>query len=417
VLDAGGVDDPGHALEPRLVEVGDGDVEGLLVEQGGELFLVEVLIDLAAAQRHVGDRADPRARGDADAAQRRDHAAACRLGEVEARGLGGEEIGDVAGDQRAGRGHADEGRADPVADAAARLLAERGVGLVADHDRVGVGDATGVAHEPLVGLDRHRAVGVIGAVEQGRREPLLVPAVGDLADELVDEVAAVGEDQHASRARGLDEADGGDGLAGAGGVLEPKAAAGARILFGLGDDVLVGGLGLLPVLGLLVGFERVLVVELGRAVHGGQLAGRLAVGLRLAVLGRAVGLAVAARLAVGALELGRDRGQRAGERVDLVFVEGRAVEQLGLLIPEQALEAEQQGVVLAPLERWHLGATLELGQRIVDGPAAGGPRLEVGDRLVLEQDGLSGELPDSVEVGLAQLAGCASGNVSGIGHQ
>ena len=168
VLDAGGVDDARDLAEARLVEVGDGDVERLLVEQRGELLLVEVLVDLAAAQRHLGDRAHAGPRRDADAAQRRDHAAARGLGEVEARGLGGEEVGDVAGDQRAGRGHADEDRPGPVADAGAGLLAERGVGLVADHDRVGVGDPAGVADEPLVGLDRDRAVGVIGAVEQRR---------------------------------------------------------------------------------------------------------------------------------------------------------------------------------------------------------------------------------------------------------
>ena len=46
---------------------------------------------------------------------------------------------DVAGDQRAGRRHADEDRAGPGADRAGRLLAQRGVRLVADDDRVGVG--------------------------------------------------------------------------------------------------------------------------------------------------------------------------------------------------------------------------------------------------------------------------------------
>ena len=162
VLDAGGVDDAGDALRKReLVEVGDRGVERALVEQLGQLLLVEVLVHLALAQRHVGDRPHARARRDADAAQRRDHAAARGLGEVEARGLGREEVGDVAGDQRAGRGHADEDGALPVADAGAGLLAERGVGLVADDDRVGVGDLAGVADEPLVGLDGDRAVGVV----------------------------------------------------------------------------------------------------------------------------------------------------------------------------------------------------------------------------------------------------------------
>ena len=250
VLDARGVDDAGHPPEARAVEVGDRDVEGRLVEELGQLLLVEVLVHLALAQRHLGDRSHARARRDADAAQRRDHAAAGGLGEVEARGLGREEVGDVAGDQRAGGGHADEDGADPGADAAAGLLAEGGMGLVADHDRVGVRDPARVADEPLIGLDRDRAVGMVGAVEQRRRESVGVAAVGDLADELVDEVAAVGEDQDAAGARGLDEADGGDGLAGSGRVLEPEAPVGARIVRRLLDDVLV--LLLDPVLGLLL---------------------------------------------------------------------------------------------------------------------------------------------------------------------
>ena len=156
---AGRVDDARQVLEARLVEVGDRHVERRLVEQRGQLFLVEVLVDLALAQRHLGDRAHAHARRDAHAAQRRDHAAAGGLGEVEARGLGREEVGDVAGDQRAGGGHADEHRARPLADRRARLLAERGVRLVADDDRVGVRDLAGVADEPLVGLDRDRAAG------------------------------------------------------------------------------------------------------------------------------------------------------------------------------------------------------------------------------------------------------------------
>ena len=164
VLDAGRVEDARDFAEARAVEVGDGDVEGLLVEQRRQLLLVEVLVDLAFAQRHLGDRPHPRAGRDPQAAQRRDDAAAGRLGEVEARGLGREEVGDVAGDQRPGRGHADEDGAVPGADAGAGFLAQRGVRLVADHDRVGVGDFLVVADEPLVGLDRDRAVGVVAAV-------------------------------------------------------------------------------------------------------------------------------------------------------------------------------------------------------------------------------------------------------------
>ena len=62
VAHAGGVDDAGDAVEARLVEVGDRHVERQLVEQLGQHLLVELGVDLAAAQRHLGDRAHARAR-------------------------------------------------------------------------------------------------------------------------------------------------------------------------------------------------------------------------------------------------------------------------------------------------------------------------------------------------------------------
>ena len=138
------------------------------------------------------------------------------------------------------------------------------MGLVADDDRVGVGDPAGVAHEPLVGLDRHGAVGGVVVVEQRRADPVAVAAVAQLAVELVDEVAAVGEDQDAAGPRGLDEAQRGDRLAGAGGVLEPEAPVGVGIL-GLLVELTSSSLVLvLPVLGLLVlGLVLVVEVELG----------------------------------------------------------------------------------------------------------------------------------------------------------
>ena len=172
VAHAGGVDDARDAVEARLVEVGHREVERQLVEQLGQHLLVELGVDFAAAQRHLGDRAHARPRRDPHAAQRRDHAAAGGLGEVEARRLRREEVGDVAGDQRARRGHADEHRAGPGADRGRGLLAQRGVRLVADDDRVGVGDLARVADEPLVGLDRDRAVARVLVAEQRRRDPL-----------------------------------------------------------------------------------------------------------------------------------------------------------------------------------------------------------------------------------------------------
>ena len=105
--------------------------------------------------------------------------------------------------------------------------------------------------------------------------------------------------------------------------------------------------------GLLVGVEHVLVVELG---------GRGAVAVRVASAGR-LAVRAARRCAplrraspLRALELGDDRGERPGERVDLVLVELGAVEQLRRLLVEQPLEPEQQRVVAPPLEARRLGA-------------------------------------------------------------
>ncbi len=253
VLHAGRVDDPGHAVEARLVEVRRGHVERLLIEQRGQLLLVELGVHLAAAQRHLGDRAHPNAGGDAHASQRRDHPPSRRLSEVEARGLSGEEVGDMARDQRARGGHADEDRARPVADRAAGLLAQRRVRLVADDDRVGARDLAGVAHEPLVGLDRHRSLDRVLAEQQRTGDALGVAALAQLAVELVDEVAPVREDQDAAGLRGLDEAQRGDRLAGAGGVLEPEALGGVGVLGLLGQRLLVVLALVDPVAGLLVG--------------------------------------------------------------------------------------------------------------------------------------------------------------------
>jgi hypothetical protein len=108
--------------------------------------------------------------------------------------------------------------------------AQRGVGLVADDDRVGVRDLAHVADEPLVGLDRDRAVAGVRGAEQGGRDPVRVAAVAQLAVELVDEVAAVGEDQDAAGARGVDEAQRRNRLSGAGRMLEPEAIVRARVL-------------------------------------------------------------------------------------------------------------------------------------------------------------------------------------------
>ena len=177
MLDAGGIDDPRHPVEARLIKVGDGHVERSLVQQLGQHLLVELGVNLAAAQRHLGDGAHARAGRNADAAQRRDDAPAGGLSQVEAAGLGGEEVGDVAGDERAGGRHADEDGARPGTDRRRGLLAQRRVRLIADDDRVGVRDASGVAHEPLIGLHGHRPVGGVVAVEQRAVDAVAVAAV------------------------------------------------------------------------------------------------------------------------------------------------------------------------------------------------------------------------------------------------
>ena len=147
----------------------------------------------------------------------------------------------MAGDQGAGRGHTDVDRARHRADAGGCLLAERGVSLVADDHRVGVGNALGVADEPLVGLDRHRSVGLVAPVEQRRAQPVLVSAIGYFSDELVDQVAAVGEDQDTAGAGRFDEADCGHRLAGPGGMLKPEAAGGAGVVGGFADLFVILG--------------------------------------------------------------------------------------------------------------------------------------------------------------------------------
>ena len=243
----------------------------------------------------------------------------------------------MAGDERACGRHADEDRALPGADRRARLLAERGVGLVADDDRVGVRDVAGVADEPLVGLDRHRPdlFGLLVATEQGGRDALLVAAVEQLAVELVHEVAAVGEDQDAACARRLHEAQRGHGLAGAGGVLEPEAA--GRV--GIFEELVRGALLLallvdVPVERLLVGVDVLVALDL--LLAGGKL-------LEL----RAPTIAVA--VAEGALGLREQRDQGARQRVHLVGGERGLVGQVGLLLGQKALQPEQQGELAAPL--------------------------------------------------------------------
>ena len=233
------------------------------------------------------------------------------------------------------------------------------------------------------------ARGSLRVLEQRRAGALLVAAVVQLADELVDEVAAVGEDQDAAGARGLDEADRGDRLAGAGRVLEPEAARGARVLRLLGELLASSSSsslgGRVPVDRLVVLGDLLVALEL--LLAGGQLLDR-----RLAVPVRTVPLAV--------LALGEQRDQGAGQRVDLVRVERRAVGEVRLVVGEQPLEAEHQRVLAPPLDRGLLAPRLDLGQRVVERAPAGRALRPARPRaiLALVHERLERELLGAAEV-------------------
>ena len=206
----------------------------------------------------------------------------------------------------------------------------------------------------------------------------------------------MGQDQHPAGPRRFDEAERGDGLAGAGGVLEPEAAIGAGVIGGAIDDVLVEltlriapvlrldvlGLGLVELGGLffllfvLIAPDVVNVTQGGRTLAVDQLIAVeravaiervVVVALVLADRGRSP---VAVAVAI-ALRLGEERRQRAGQGVDLMGGEHRAVDEVRLLLGEQSLQPEQQRVRPPPFERRDLQARVGFGQRGVERPPPG----------------------------------------------
>ena len=74
------------------------------------------------------------------------------------------------------------------------------------------------------------------------------------------------------------------------------------------------------------------------------------------------------------LELGGERDQRAGQGVDLVGGQRRAVGEVRLLLGQQPLEAEHQRVVAPPLDRRLLAAGVDLGERASSALPARGAR-------------------------------------------
>ena len=150
---------------------------------------------------------------------------------------------------------------------------------------------------------------------------LAVAVVGQLAPELVDEQAAVREDQDALGAGGLDEAGGGDRLARGGRVAEAVAADRAGILR---DRQRLR----------LVSSSSSSGASSSSSSSSSSSGGRL-VTVAVPVLGRL-------------LRRGDQLGEHAGERVDLVAAQLGAGGEVRRLLREDALEAEQERVAHLP---------------------------------------------------------------------
>jgi hypothetical protein len=288
VLDAGRVDDARRVVETVAVEARGGLVQGLVVEDGGQSALLEVTAD----DRHRRNR---RGRRDAQTTQRRDQPAPRGVAERKLVDRGREDVRDLLRDQLLGRRHADVDRVREAADGEARLLAESRVRLVGDHEVIRVRvEILPVPREPGVGLHRQgRLFPRARPLEDRVLEAVAVALRLQLAVELGDEQAAVGEDQDADRAGRLDEAGGRDRLAGRGRVAEPVAAVRTRVL----ALVLLGELELLRP--LLEVDAEILLFLLG-----------LGDGLR--------GLTVAVPVLLRGLRRGDHLRQHPGQRVDLV---------------------------------------------------------------------------------------------------
>ena len=176
------------------------------------------------------------------------------------------------------------------------------------------------------------------------------------------------EDQHAERACGLDEARGGDRLAGRGRMTEPVTPYRARIR------------------------ARVLArppppPRRGRPRPTPPRA-RPPLPVRLAFddLGRC---AVAVRLGF-LLVRGDQLGEHAGERVDLVAAQLGAGGEVRPLLGEHALEAEHQAVLDLPAGRGRAASGLDLGEGVVErAPAGGAGREDLGRVFALPEEGLA----------------------------
>ena len=218
MIDTRRVDDPGGRPEPLAVEARGRLVERGVVEGGRQGALLEV----AADDRHGVDRCRRR---HPQAAERSDQATACRVGERQVVDRGREDVRHLLRDQLLRRRHADIDRLTERPDRGARLLAERRVGLVADHELVRTpGDVARVAGKPGVRLNRDRVVAErLHAAIDRVGEALGVALCCQITLELRDEQAAVGEDQDPEMPGGLDEPCRSDRLPRSGRVAEAVA--------------------------------------------------------------------------------------------------------------------------------------------------------------------------------------------------
>ena len=121
----------------------------------------------------------------------------------------------------------------------------------------------------------------------------------------------------------------------------------------------------------------------------------------------------AASVAVLALGLGDQRRERAGQHVDLVRGQHGAVGELRLVLGQQALEAEHQRVLLAPLDAGLLAAGLDLRERGVECTPAGGARPQ-GVRIRRER--LAREPLDAVELIAGWNGRSLAGHFGGVSH-
>ena len=102
--------------------------------------------------------------------------------------------------------------------------------LIADDHRIGAGNPPGVSNEPLVGLDRYRSTIAIFIAKHWWRQSLSITTIAKLAFELLNKVAAMGQDQNATGSRRINETDCRDALTSASRMFEPEPSRLVRII-------------------------------------------------------------------------------------------------------------------------------------------------------------------------------------------